>query len=50
MIPDNPVIIDLSNGWNDNEISKLILALPCSEEDKVKMEMQNKVITDLTQR
>jgi len=42
-----PIIIDLSNGWDTKEISKLITALPCSEADKQIMEAQNKVFKAL---
>ena len=40
----NPIIIDLSKGWDAKEISKLIKALTCSEFDKQKMEQENLII------
>ena len=37
-----PIIIDLSNGWNKREIEKMIDHLPCEEIDKAKMREQNR--------
>lgn len=39
-----PVMIDLSKGWNSQEVNKLISLLPCPEIDKKVMRLQNKTI------
>lgn len=40
-----PIVIDLSKGWDEKEISKPISALPCSEKDKQMMEAQNHTLS-----
>lgn len=41
----NPIIIDLSKGWDVKEIEKLLNALPVSDADRQVMMIQNKILS-----
>jgi hypothetical protein len=41
------IIIDLSQGWNEKEMTKLINNLPCSKEDEEMMRQQNKIMSKM---
>lgn len=40
------IVIDLSQGWNENEVNKLIDNLPVNTKDKEQMRAQNHCISE----
>ena len=44
---DKPLVINLTEPWNEKEISKLIESLPTSEETRSLLEINNKLFSKL---